>query len=94
MFYTFFKDGYSKGSPRAPSFTFVEIVELPITARNGNLFVIDRDEVVARSRLDGFARNQSATTIIFVDSIVYKIKLVPHMTIDTQSIGIRMWESR
>jgi hypothetical protein len=72
------------------SFTFVEIVELPITGRINNLFVIDRDDVVSRSRLDGFARNQSATTILLVDSIVYKIKLVPHMTDAAASVGIRM----
>ena len=95
MFYTFYDGIYLPGKPNADAHTFVEIVELPITGFLGNLFVIDRDSVVARSKLDGFIRNPlQITTIIFVDSIVYKIKLVPHMSDDNLSLGIRMWESR
>jgi hypothetical protein len=98
MFYTFFKDGYSKDAPPSPtaeSFTFVEIVDLAVLGRVKNLFVISRNEVVARSKLDKFSRNPSAdTTMIFVDSIVYKVKLAPHMYNENESIGIRMWEAR
>jgi hypothetical protein len=98
MYYTFYKEGYSRLKPPSQSSdsnTFVEIVDLPVLGRVGNLFVISRTDVVERSKLDKFNRDPSvSTTMIFIDSIVYNIKLVPHMDNDDESVGIRMREAR
>jgi hypothetical protein len=88
MFYTF-------GFGSRESQTFVELADLPIVERiSSRLFVtdhIDRSE----ARLDGFSRVVSgATSIIFIDSIVYRIKLVPHFTDDNRMCALRMWEAR
>ena len=73
---------------------FVEVTEIPTNGKIRALFVtdcIDRDS----ARLDGFSRVPSGNTImIHVDSIVHKIKLVPHFSDSTKMIGIRMWEAR
>jgi hypothetical protein len=88
MFYTF---GFGSGKCQ----TFVELSTLSIVHRlSTRLFVtdlIDRSE----ARLDGFARVPSGdTSIIFIDSIVYRIKLVPHFTDADKMCAIRMWEAR
>lgn len=87
MFYTF-----AYGSqPR----TFLEITLLPIVERlSPALFVvksIDRSE----SRLDGFQRIPNGeTTMVFIDSVVFRINLVPHFTNTSLLCTIRMWEAR
>jgi hypothetical protein len=88
MFYTF---GFGSRNRQ----TFVELSVLPILNRlSPRLFVtdlIDRSE----ARLDGFDRVPSGeTSIIFIDSIVYRIKLVPHFTDPLKMCAIRMWEAR
>jgi hypothetical protein len=88
MFYTF-------GFGSRVSQTFVELSNLPILNRlSPRLFVtdlIDRSE----ARLDGFTRVPSGeTSIVFIDSIVHRIKLVPHFTDPLKMCAIRMWQAR
>ena len=79
MYYTFYKDGYSKQEPPSQSSksnTFVEIVDLPILGRLGNIFVMSRTDVVDRSKLDKFVRSPNVpSTIICVDTNVYTVHL-------------------
>ena len=97
MVYKFFDSGYNKGAPNAPGSSFVEIIKLPIISRLApGMFEVPQDDVAVNARVSGFTRDPSrATSMISIDSVVYKIKLVNHYTDDSPDvIGIRMWESR
>jgi hypothetical protein len=89
MFYTFDVE-------QSTTLTFVELSILPILEKhtNTNLYIVPK---ICRSeaRLDGFSRVPSGeTSIIFIDSIVKKIKLVPHWTDEDRMCAIRMWDAR
>ena len=88
MFYTF--------NIHPSPLTFLEVSILPIIERSQgtNLYVVDRIDR-SEARLDGFRREPSGeTAIIFIDSVVKKIKLVPHWTDATKMIAIRLWDAR
>ena len=95
-FYTFYKHGgYVKARPNKSNFTFVEVVDLPIEGMIGSMFVMKQSTVAATSRLDKFRRSPAdSTTMIAVDSVAYKIKIVPHLWDIALTMGIRMWPAR
>ena len=76
--------------------TFVEVSILDILDRpqGYNLYVVDRIDR-SEARLNGFSRTPSGeTAMVFIDSIVKKIKLVPHWTEESQMCAIRLWDAR
>ena len=88
MFYTF--------NIQPSPLTFLEVSVLPIIERprGTNFYVVDRIDR-SEARLDGFCRVPSGETdIVFIDSVVKKIKLVPHWTDEKKMLAIRLWDAR
>ena len=88
MFYTFNID------PIPLNFVEVSILDIIDRPLATNLYVVDRIDR-SEARLNGFARKPSGeTAMVFIDSIVKKIKLVPHWTDESKMCAIRLWDAR
>ena len=88
MFYTF---DHASAEPQ----TFLEVTLLTVVERmSPGLFVIDRIDR-NDARLSGFARVPSGEThMVFVDSVVHRVKVVEHFADDALMCALRMWEAR
>ena len=105
MFYTFGRrrDQGPAARKKVPpagvgGYTFVEIIHLPIHGKVDNLFVLSKTDykAVRDTRLNNFTRQPAgATQMVFVDTIRFKIKIMPHCNdVEDKLMGIRMWEAR
>ena len=90
MFYTF-------GHGTRGEMTFVEITPLPILGRIRSLYeieAIDRN----RARLNHFTKANEPwggdTTMIKLDAISYRVKVLPHFHDDNRLLALRMQPAR
>ena len=75
--------------------TIVDITDIPILQRARGMYVVE--SVRSNTRLLGFNVGTTGRTFVHIDSIAFKIKLVPHWSDelkDALMCGLRVWEAR
>ena len=93
MFYTFIMHGGGDRSKRA---TFVSITDRPVKHKVRSMYIIDSVRCDTSLQRFGYVHSD-ANTLIFIDSITSKLKLVPHYLQSKQDelmCGIPMWDAR
>ncbi len=82
-------------SGRFDNATIVDITDIPILRRARGMYVVE--SVRSNTRLLGFNVGTTGRTFVHIDSIAFKIKLVPHWSDqfkDDLMCGLRVWEAR
>jgi hypothetical protein len=73
---------------------FLSIRDIPIEVQDGSLHIVASLPRDARLRQFEYTYDESVDTIIHIDAVAWKIKLVPHYNKARASVsmcGIRMW---
>jgi hypothetical protein len=84
----------SMTGPGPTSALFLSIRDIPIVSQDGSLHIIDSISRDPRLRQFEYTFDAEVDTIIHVDAVAWKIKLLPHYDEDrasTSMCGIRMW---